>query len=160
MFDLNDKIMSANTLKKTCFRWRFFGKKIVFTNGCFDIIHQGHINYLIEAKKMGGKLVVGLNSDSSVQKIKGNNRPIQDENSRAKILASLGFIDAVILFKEETPQKLIQNIRPDILIKGSDYLVNEIKGSEYVLSYGGTVKTIELTSNYSTSKIIKKIKTG
>ena len=160
MLKLNNKISSTDTLKKNCFRWRFFGEKIVFTNGCFDIIHQGHINYLIEAKKMGGKLIIGLNSDSSVQKNKGNSRPIQDEISRAKILASLEFVDAVTIFKEQTPRKLIKNIRPDILIKGSDYLVHEIEGNEFVLSYGGIVKTIEITNNYSTSKIIKKIVNG
>ncbi len=157
MLDINSKIMPINSLLQKCFRWKFFEKKIVFTNGCFDILHKGHIDYLIECKKAGDKLIVGLNSDKSIKSIKKNNRPIQDEKSRAKILASLSFVDVVIFFSEKTPEKLIHIIKPDILIKGSDYLIKQIKGSDFVSSYGGTIKRIQITEGYSSSGIIKKI---
>jgi rfaE bifunctional protein nucleotidyltransferase chain/domain len=107
---------------------------IVFTNGCFDILHLGHLDYLFKAAKLGDKLIVGLNSDASISRIKGDNRPILDEKSRASIIASLLCVDAVILFEEETPQKLIEFIQPNILVKGADYQINNIVGSDFVLS--------------------------
>ncbi len=138
--------------------WRLKSEKIVFTNGCFDLLHLGHIDYLSKASDLGSILVLGLNTDASVQILKGNNRPITDERSRALILASLKFIDAVVLFDEETPLNLIQTVCPDILVKGSDYTEDRIVGAPFVKSYGGTIKTIDFLDGYSTSAIEKKIK--
>lgn len=139
--------------------WKYMGLKTVFTNGCFDIIHYGHIDYLARAASLGGKLVIGLNTDASVSKLKGPNRPVQDEKSRALILAALQFVDAVILFDEETPKELISFLIPDILVKGSDYSIDQIVGADVVLNNGGRVETMDFVPGYSTSKIIEKIKT-
>lgn len=139
--------------------WKYMGLKTVFTNGCFDIIHLGHIDYLARAASLGGKLVIGLNTDASVSKLKGPNRPVQDEKSRALILAALQFVDAVILFDEETPKELISFLIPDILVKGSDYSIDQIVGADVVLNNGGRVETMDFVPGYSTSKIIEKIKT-
>lgn len=133
-------------------------KKLVFTNGCFDIIHRGHVEYLYKARKKGDMLLVGLNTDSSVRRIKGDKRPIMDENSRATILCALESVDYVIFFEEDTPLSLIQKIKPDVLIKGADYTVDQIVGAKEVLSWGGKVETVELTRGFSTSGIIEKIK--
>ena len=137
--------------------WRFQGKKIVFTNGCFDILHLGHIDYLSKAKDLGDLLIIGLNTDESVRKIKGNSRPIQDEISRAIILASLGFVDAVVFFGEETPLNLIKITQPDILVKGADYKPEDIVGYDIVKNKGGEIVTIEFLEGYSTTAIEKKI---
>jgi D-glycero-beta-D-manno-heptose 1-phosphate adenylyltransferase len=137
--------------------WRFKGYKVVFTNGCFDILHLGHIDYLAKAKELGHILVVGLNTDESVRLIKGNNRPIQDEISRAMILASLSFVDAVVFFGEATPYELISTIQPDILVKGADYKPEEIVGYDIVTGKGGEISTIEYLEGYSTTAIEKKI---
>ena len=137
--------------------WQFQGKKIVFTNGCFDILHLGHIDYLAAASELGDLLVIGLNTDQSVSKIKGNNRPIQDEISRAFVLASLGFVDAVVFFGEDTPYNLIKTIQPDILVKGADYKPEDIVGYDIVKNKGGEVVTIEFLEGYSTTAIEKKI---
>lgn len=139
--------------------WKYMGLKTVFTNGCFDIIHYGHIDYLARAASLGGKLVIGLNTDASVSKLKGPDRPVQDEKSRALILAALQFVDAVILFDEETPKELISFLIPDILVKGSDYSIDQIVGADVVLNNGGRVETMDFVPGYSTSKIIEKIKT-
>ena len=155
---IKSKIISKESLKYQLSRWRFQNKKIVFTNGCFDILHAGHIDYLSKAKSFGDKLLIGLNTDASVRKIKGENRPITDENSRAKILASLLFVDAVVLFDEETPYELIKFVRPDVLIKGSDYKVEDIVGYDIVKANGGTIETLNLLEGYSTSLIEEKIK--
>ena len=138
--------------------WKYMGLKIVFTNGCFDIIHYGHIDYLARAASLGGKLIIGLNTDASVSKLKGPNRPIQDQQSRALILAAMQFVDAVILFDEETPQELISFLIPDILVKGSDYRIEQIVGADVVLNNGGKVETMDFVAGYSTSNIIEKIK--
>ncbi len=138
--------------------WKKEGKHIAFTNGCFDLLHRGHIEYLACAAAKADKLVVGLNSDASVRRLKGEERPVTDEISRALILASIGFVDAVFIFDEETPLNLIIMIKPDFLIKGKDYSVEEIAGSEFVLSYGGMVETVDLVPGYSTSSLIRKIK--
>ena len=135
-------------------------KKTVFTNGCFDILHLGHVEYLFKASKLGEKLIVGLNSDFSIKQIKGTTRPIQNEKSRASVLASLQFVDAVVLFNEKTPLKLIEVIRPQVLVKGGDYEIKHIIGSDFVLAYGGKVKTIPFIKGHSTSSIIDKIKNG
>ena len=136
------------------------GSKMVFTNGCFDILHPGHIDYLSKAADYGDCLVIGLNTDASVQKLKGENRPITDENSRAIVLAAIGFVDAIIKFDEETPYELIKQLQPDILVKGSDYSVEEIVGHDIVLAKGGKVIPVDLLQGYSTSAIEKKIIEG
>jgi D-glycero-beta-D-manno-heptose 1-phosphate adenylyltransferase len=138
--------------------WDFRDKKIVFTNGCFDILHLGHIDYLSKAADLGNILIVGLNSDASVKKIKGNNRPVTDEMSRAKILASLSFVSAVVIFDEETPYELIRFTDPDVLVKGSDYEADKIVGHDIIKAKGGEVVTLEFLQGYSTTSIIEKIK--
>ena len=137
--------------------WRFQGKKIVFTNGCFDILHLGHIDYLAAASELGDLLIIGLNTDQSVNKIKGNNRPFQDEISRAFVLASLGFVDYVVYFGEDTPYNLIKTIQPDVLVKGADYKPEDIVGYDIVKNKGGEIIIIEFLEGYSTSAIEKKI---
>jgi D-glycero-beta-D-manno-heptose 1-phosphate adenylyltransferase len=137
--------------------WRFQGKKIVFTNGCFDILHLGHIDYLSKAADLGDMLIIGLNTDQSVSKIKGNSRPIQDEISRAMVLASLGFVDVVVFFGEETPYNLIKTTQPDVLVKGADYNPEEIVGYDIVKNKGGEIVTIEFLEGYSTTAIENKI---
>lgn len=137
---------------------RLVGKKIVFTNGVFDILHYGHIDYLTEAKALGDVLIVGVNSDSSVKKFKSPSRPVQSEQDRLHIVAALKPVDYVIMFEEETPEKLIKLVKPDVLVKGADYAESEIVGAEFVKSYGGKVHRIELAPGRSTTAIIKKIK--
>jgi len=132
-------------------------QKVVFTNGCFDILHAGHIDYLTKSKTLGDVLIVGLNSDKSINRIKGTNRPIIDENNRAIILASLKPVDFVVLFDEDTPKELIDELIPDILVKGADWDINNIIGREIVEKNGGEVKTIQFVNNQSTSSIIQSI---
>lgn len=134
------------------------GRKVVFTNGCFDILHVGHIRYLQEARAQGDMLVIGLNTDQSVKRLKGPDRPLQNENARAEILAALACVDYVTLFDEETPEKLIHEIRPDVLVKGGDYSIETIVGAPFVQSYGGEVKALQFVDGYSTTSIIKKMK--
>ncbi|CAN5578861.1 hypothetical protein BH10BAC4_BH10BAC4_15310 [soil metagenome] len=153
-----DKIIDRDTAKKTVLIWKEQGKKVVFTNGCFDILHLGHVDYLEKARGLGDKLVLGLNTDDSVSRFKGPFRPIQDQNSRAHILASLQFIDLVVFFNEDTPFDLISALVPDILVKGSDYLAENIVGADVVKRNGGVVKTIDFVPGYSTSRIVEKIK--
>ncbi len=133
------------------------GKKIVFTNGCFDILHAGHAYYLKKAKELGDVLVVGINSDQSVKRIKGEKRPIVPESMRAYLVDSLKPVDYVVIFQEDTPEKLIELIRPDVLVKGSDWKIEDIVGANTVLSYGGRVERIEFVFDISTTKIIEKI---
>jgi rfaE bifunctional protein nucleotidyltransferase chain/domain len=140
--------------------WKFQGRKIVFTNGCFDILHLGHIDYLSKAADLGDLLIIGLNTDQSVRRIKGNSRPIQDEISRAMVLASLGFVDVVVFFGEDTPYELIKTTQPDILVKGADYKPEEIVGYDVVKNKGGAIVTIEYLEGYSTSAIEQKILNG
>lgn len=139
-------------------KWQKEGHSIVFSNGCFDIIHPGHSDYLTRAADIGGKLVLGLNSDASVTRLKGSNRPVIKENDRARLLASFQFIDAVVLFDEDTPAELINAIIPDVLVKGKDYEIKDIVGADTVLKNGGRVETIELTEGFSTTELIRKIK--
>ncbi|WP_162054012.1 D-glycero-beta-D-manno-heptose 1-phosphate adenylyltransferase [Pontibacter pamirensis] len=152
-----DKIFTLPQLQDQVNAWRKRGHKIVFTNGCFDLLHLGHVDYLEKASQLGDKLVLGLNTDASISRIKGPNRPLQDEMSRARIMASLLFIDAVVLFDENTPQELIEAVQPDILVKGDDYTIENIVGHEVVLARGGEVKTVPLVKGYSTTNIVKKI---
>jgi D-glycero-beta-D-manno-heptose 1-phosphate adenylyltransferase len=154
---ISSKILSLENIRKQCAVWRLKDQKIIFTNGCFDLLHLGHIEYLAKAADHGGVLIIGLNSDISVRKIKGHLRPINDEHSRAMVLASLTFVNAVVLFNEETPYELIKVIQPDILIKGKDYQVEEIAGYDIVQASGGKIITIDLTEGYSTTKIEERI---
>lgn len=156
-FKLSAKIKKSSELSKLLSRLRGKGKKIVFTNGCFDILHVGHTDYLSKAKVLGDILVVGLNSDSSVKKIKGPGRPINKEKNRAKVLASLYFVDYITIFKEATPEALIKELRPDILAKGGDWKIEDIVGSSFVKSYGGKAKRIPFIKGCSTSSLIEKI---
>ena len=148
------KILDRTFLGQRLAMWRFQNKKIVFTNGCFDILHKGHIEYLSKAKDLGDVLIIGLNSDASVKRIKGDNRPVQDETSRLHVLASLRFVEAVTLFEEDTPFELISFLKPDILVKGGDYTEETIVGADVVKANGGEVVVIPLTPGYSTSKIL------
>lgn len=154
---LEKKIKSTNALKAIISRLKKNGRKIVFTNGCFDLLHYGHVKYLEDAKDKGDILVVALNSDSSVRKIKGKNRPLVCQQDRARILAGLESVDYVVLFKENTPLETIKQIKPDILIKGADWKKCDIVGADFVLSHKGKVSTVPLLKNRSTSNLIKKI---
>ena len=156
---LNSRIVSQEQAVHIIAGWRLLNKKIVFTNGCFDLLHLGHVDYLAKAKDLGDKLIVGLNSDSSVKmQQKGPSRPLQDERSRSLIMASLHMVDMVIIFNEETPKALIELLQPDVLVKGADYKVEDIAGHESVLARGGKVELIEFVPGYSTSLIEKKIR--
>lgn len=140
-------------------RWQAAGEKVVFTNGVFDIVHLGHVDYLEKARAKGDRLVLGLNTDTSVRRLgKGGNRPVVGEYARARMVAAFGFVDAVILFDADTPQALIEAVKPDILVKGDDYRVETIVGADFVLSRGGRVETIPLVKGYSTTRLIQKIK--
>ena len=137
--------------------WRSNQEKIVFTNGCFDIMHLGHVDYLSKAANLGTKLIIGLNSDSSTKNLKGPTRPINNETSRSAILAAFFFVDAIIFFDDETPLRLINAIKPNVLVKGADYTIENIVGAKEVLANGGTVETISFIDGYSTSAIEQKI---
>ena len=155
---VKSKIISKEDLQYILSYYRFKEKKIVFTNGCFDLLHRGHIEYLLKAAASGDVLIVGLNSDKSVKKIKGADRPLQDEKSRALILASLIFVDHIVLFDEETPVNLIKSVQPDVLAKGGGYKEGEIVGNDVVKEKGGKVQIIEYLSGYSTTGLVDKIK--
>ncbi len=143
--------------KKQIENWKKEGKKIVFTNGCFDILHAGHVDYLEKAKSLGDVLVVGLNSDESVKRLKGQTRPVNPQEYRKKVLQALKPVDLVVIFDEDTPERLIKEVKPDILVKGGDYTIDNIVGADFVMSYGGKVTTIDFVYDVSTSKIIEKI---
>jgi rfaE bifunctional protein nucleotidyltransferase chain/domain len=155
---MKSKIVSAEEAATMIDIWHYMGLKVVFTNGCFDIIHFGHVNYLSRAANLGSRMVVGLNSDASVKKIKGETRPVQDEISRAHMLASMFFVDTVVIFNEDTPYELIKTLQPDILVKGSDYTIDKIVGADIVMQRGGRVETMDFVEGYSTSNVINKIK--
>ena len=157
---LKHKILEGTALQEKIQSWKAGGKRIVFTNGCFDLLHAGHLAYLSEAADLGDVLIVGLNSDNSVQCLKGPSRPVNDERTRALLLASMFFIDAVVSFSEETPLALIKSIMPDVLVKGGDYEISQIAGSKEVLENGGQVKILSFLPGYSSSSIIEKIKKG
>lgn len=151
------KIRSGEDLERFLAVARFKGRKIVFTNGCFDILHRGHVEYLSRASELGDLLVVGLNTDRSVRALKGPGRPVQDEQTRSLLLASLSFVNLVTLFDEDTPYDLIRLILPDVLVKGGDYQVTDIVGSDIVRNHGGEVLTIDLTPGFSSTGIIKRM---
>ena len=152
-----DKILSREALAAQREAWRTQSCRVVFTNGCFDLLHLGHVDYLEQARHLGDALVVGLNTDRSVSRLKPG-RPLQDEMARSRILASLLFVDAVVLFDEPTPLQLIELTQPDILVKGDDYSISGIVGHEFVLQRGGQVLTVPLVAGYSTTRIIERIR--
>ena len=155
---IQNKIFSRDSLYKHCNSWRALGKKIVFTNGCFDILHRGHLEYLARAADFGNILVIGVNTDASVKRLKGDSRPLVNEQDRLFQLASLVYVDAVCLFDEDTPQELIEIVKPDVLAKGGDYTINTIVGADFVAKNGGRVEVIPFVEGYSTTGLIDNIK--
>jgi D-glycero-beta-D-manno-heptose 1-phosphate adenylyltransferase len=155
---IENKILDGVTLQRHVNIWHSFGKKIVFTNGCYDILHRGHLELLAKAADMGNILIVGVNTDASVRRLKGDDRPINHEQDRAFQLASLLCVDAVCLFDEDTPENLIKSIHPDVLVKGGDYTIDTIVGAQHVLSYNGSVEVIPFVEGYSTTSLISTIK--
>ncbi len=152
-----EKILDRQHLAARISDWRASGETIVFTNGCFDLLHVGHITLLEDCRKFGTKLVLGLNSDASVCRLKGPTRPIVSENERARVMAALAAVDAVVLFPEDTPQELIREIRPDVLVKGGDYTIETVVGHEDVLAAGGRVEIIPTVEGFSTTNIVRKL---
>jgi rfaE bifunctional protein nucleotidyltransferase chain/domain len=156
---ISSKVFTKTSDAKTIItRWKAFNDKVVFTNGCFDILHLGHIDYLAKAADLGDRLVIGLNADASVSRLKGENRPIIDQKTRAIKLASLVFVDAVVIFQEDTPLNLITSLEPDVLVKGGDYTIDTIVGAREVLARGGSVEVIPFLEGHSTTSIIKRIR--
>lgn len=154
----SEKIQSISSLQSLRESWKAAHEKVVFTNGCFDILHLGHVEYLEKAAGLGTRLVVAVNADSSVRRLKGLERPINSEDARARILAALSFVDAVTIFEEDTPAELIAALTPDVLVKGSDYSLAEIVGADHVISHGGEVLTVDLVPGYSTTGLIDKMR--
>lgn len=155
---LRHKIMTAEAMAKEIYRWKFKSKTVAFTNGCFDLLHLGHIDYLAKAADEADFLIVGVNSDASVSRLKGPTRPVNGQEQRSQLLAALHFVAGVVIFDEDTPLELIQILKPDVLIKGADYTVDTIVGADFVLSQGGRVQTIEFLEGYSTSSMIDRIR--
>ncbi len=154
-----EPIVKLNHLEEALIYYRNIKSKIVFTNGCFDLLHVGHVRYLQQARSLADILIVGINSDESVKKLKGPTRPIQNENDRSEILASLKSVNHTVIFNEETPLEVIKIIKPDILVKGGDWKISQIVGSDFVLSYGGQVESLQFVDGKSTTSIIAKSKT-
>lgn len=152
------QVRNFENIEQTLAPLRSSGKKIVFTNGCFDLLHVGHVRYLQEARRLGDILVVGVNSDASVKRLKGPTRPVQIEADRAEILAALGAVDFTVIFTEDTPENLIHKVRPDILVKGGDWKIDSIVGAPFVMSYGGQVMSLQFVDGKSTTKLIEKAK--
>ena len=155
--NIERKIVGRDFFKENALK--LHQQKIVFTNGCFDVLHFGHVHYLLEAKKLGDILVVGLNSDDSVRRLKGPARPINGEKERAFVLAALGCVDYVVLFEEDTPENLIKAVHPDVLVKGGDYALDQIVGADFVRQNGGIVTTIPFVEGYSSTLVIEQLKT-
>lgn len=151
------KIMSLSELKTRIAAWRVTGKTIAFTNGCFDLLHQGHIFSLSQAAAQADFLVVGLNADLSVRKLKGEGRPVNDQQSRALVMASLAMVDAVVIFEEDTPLELIREIKPDVLVKGGDYTIDQVAGAREVIEQGGKVVFNPILEGYSTTSLIARM---
>lgn len=154
---IESKIQRFEEIGQTLRQWRAQGETIVFTNGCFDILHYGHLHYLAEARDLGSKLIVGMNSGASVSRLKGPHRPINDERTRTHLMAGLQCVDAVVVFEEETPLSLITLVRPDVLVKGGDWQPAQIVGADLVLSYQGRVLSLPFVEGYSTTNIEQKI---
>ncbi|GIV31988.1 MAG: cytidylyltransferase [Saprospiraceae bacterium] len=157
---LEKKIVDLEQAGRLVAAWRVNADRIVFTNGCFDLLHRGHIHLLAEAKDLGDRIIVGLNSDASVRRLKGPNRPVQDQQTRALLLAACCWVDAVVIFDEDTPLKLIQTIQPDVLVKGGDWPADRIVGAEVVQANGGQVVSLPFLDGFSTSAIIERIMQG
>jgi rfaE bifunctional protein nucleotidyltransferase chain/domain len=154
---IQNKIVSRHEAVEIVKRWKSQGEKLVFTNGCFDIVHKGHVFFLAEAHDFGTKLVVGLNTDASVKRLKGEGRPVKEEESRMYTLAAFSCVDLIVLFDEETPYNLINALVPDVLVKGKDYQISEIVGADVVLKHGGVVETIDLQKGFSSTAYITKM---
>lgn len=155
---IQSKIFLPEALSRKCNAWRGSGQKIVFTNGCFDLLHTGHLDYLARAASLGNRLIIGLNSDASVKRLKGPERPVNTEADRALALASLLVVDAVCLFEEDTPLGLVQAVKPDVLAKGGDYTPENIIGADFVKNQGGEVVVLPFVSGYSTTSLLQKIR--
>ncbi len=155
--NFKSKIVLAEKAREVILNWQKEGDTVVFTNGCFDIVHRGHVEYLAKAAEKGNRLILGLNTDLSVQRLKGPTRPIVDEESRAILLSAIEFIDLIILFDEDTPYELIKTVQPDVLVKGADYNPEDIVGYDIVTKKGGSVETITFVEGFSTTNIIDKI---
>ncbi len=155
---ITNKITDRESLLYRSNGWRALGRKVVFTNGCFDILHHGHLQLLATAADFGDVLIVGVNSDNSVKRLKGEERPVYHEQDRLFQLASLMHVDAVCLFDEDTPEELIKALRPDVLVKGGDYTIDTIVGADFVIANGGKVEIVPFVEGYSTSSVISKIK--
>lgn len=155
MYQTSSKIISTTEALTRRNKWHFFEEKVIFTNGCFDIVHLGHIDYLERARHLGHRLIVGLNADASVKRLKGESRPINNEMARARVLAALYFVDAVVIFEEDTPESLIALLKPDVLVKGADYDADKLPGYDIVTGYGGEVITLPLVEGYSTTGLLK-----
>ncbi len=154
---IESKIINPEDVNSYIMELKQSSKSIVFTNGCFDILHYGHVNYLTKARSLGDKLIIGLNSDSSVRNLKGESRPINNQNARAILLASFIFVDAVIIFDEDTPENLIETVTPNVLVKGGDYKFEDIVGADFVTKNGGSVEIIQFVDGFSSTNIINKI---
>lgn len=157
---IRSKIFDWPEARKWVRTWQAEGLRVVFTNGCFDILHYGHVYYLAQARDLGDRLVVGLNSAASVRRLKGRGRPIHDERTRTHLLAALWFVDGVVCFEEDTPLRLIEWLRPDVLVKGGDYAADEIVGAEVVRAAGGRVCVLPFVPGYSTTAVERKIRNG
>jgi rfaE bifunctional protein nucleotidyltransferase chain/domain len=155
---ISEKILSREEIVRQVARWRLSSKRIVFTNGCFDILHAGHLDLLSKAARLGDILIVGLNADASVRRLKGEERPVNDEGFRSQLLSHLQMVDSVVIFEEDTPLELIRSIKPDILVKGGDYLAEDVVGYEDVSAAGGSVEIIPLVEGLSTSALIDRIR--
>lgn len=154
---IKSKIVDRQQAASIVHQWQTKGDKVVFTNGCFDLVHRGHVEYMAIAANLGQRLVLGLNTDASVKRLKGELRPLVDEQSRAILLAAFEFIDLIVLFDEDTPYELIKAVQPDILVKGSDYKPESIVGYDVVTARGGKVETIDFVEGFSTTKLVEKI---
>jgi D-beta-D-heptose 7-phosphate kinase/D-beta-D-heptose 1-phosphate adenosyltransferase len=153
-----DKVLNGERLAKRVAEWRAAGETIVFTNGCFDLLHVGHVTLLEECHRFGSKLVLGLNSDASVSRLKGATRPVVGENERARVMAALAAVDAVAVFEQDTPLELIRAVRPDVLVKGGDYSVDTVVGHEEVIAAGGRVEIVPTVEGFSTTNIVRKLR--
>lgn len=160
MYETQQKILSWAHLDQWIAYWRFLEQRIVFTNGCFDLLHLGHVDYLEAASRLGDVLIVGLNSDESVRRLKGSTRPLQPAHARARILAALEFVDAVVIFEEDTPLRLIEKIQPDVLVKGGDYTEDKVVGADFVRRNGGEVVILPLVPGFSTTALIQRACAG
>lgn len=154
---IQNKILDWKEAQQKCQTWKDLGEEIIFTNGCFDLVHYGHIHYLCRAASLGQRLIIGLNSNTSVSELKGEHRPIKDELSRAYTMASLEFVDMIVIFDQDTPKKLIEFLRPDVLVKGGDWAISDIVGADFVQSIGGKVYSLDYLDGYSTTGFEQKI---